>query len=49
MTGTGYNTTYSLGSKSYEQDKIVSRALELGLQEMEKLGELKKEINQQGS
>jgi len=46
MTGTGYNTTYSLGSKSYEQDKIVSRALELGLKEMEKLGELKKEINQ---
>ena len=40
--GEGYRTTYSLGQKTFDQHKVIGRALELGLQEMEKRGEIKK-------
>lgn len=40
--GDGYKTSYSLGQKTFEQNKVIGRALELGLKEMEKRGEIKK-------
>jgi len=47
--GEGYRTTYSLGQKTFDQHKVIGRALELGFRKWKKEVRLKKIFSQDPS